>query len=70
MIRIKMRQMPGDVPKRVKIQMMEGRACGHVKWNEGDIPCPACKIFRRVVRARERAVLKGRTQKEIRGCYD
>lgn len=55
--RIKMRQMPGDVPKRFKIQMMEGTV------DESELN--RAKSFRKMVRMKERAVLKRRAMAEI-----
>lgn len=56
-IRIKMHQMPGDVYKGFKIQMMEGSV------DESEMN--RAKSFRKMVRARERAVLRHRTEKEV-----
>jgi len=53
---VKMRQMPGDVPKGEKISMMEGRHPDEAR----------AKAFRRGVRSRTRAVLKERTMAEVR----
>lgn len=55
--RLKMRQLPGDVPKRFKIQMME-RTVDESEQSRA-------KSFREIVRMKERAVLKRRTAREI-----
>ena len=67
--RIKMRQMPGDVSKHTKIAMME---------EKGKKPDPLlthpvhplvgkpAKTFRKMIRSRERAVLRERAKKEIK----
>jgi len=52
---MKHRQMPGDVPKKTKIRMLE-----HPEKE------PArSKSFKKMVKSRERAVLKERAKKEI-----
>jgi len=56
-VRLKMRQMPGDVCKHFKIQMMEGSV------DESEVN--RAKSFRRMVRARERAVLRQREQRIV-----
>ena len=53
--RVKTHQMPGDVPKQVKQAMLEGR---HPDKNRS-------RAFKSALRARERAVLKERTQREV-----
>jgi hypothetical protein len=55
--RLKMRQFPGDVPKRFKIRMMEGTV------DESELN--RAKSFRRMVRMKERAVLRRRATKEV-----
>jgi hypothetical protein len=55
MIPVKTHQMPGDVPKSEKIAMLEGK---HVDRKRG-------RAFRKGLKARERAVLKERTRREI-----
>lgn len=54
--RIKMRRMPGDVSKLEKISMLEGR---HPEKKRS-------KSFKKMVRMKEKAVLKERTLKEVR----
>jgi len=54
--RVKMHQLPGDVHKSEKIAMMEGK---HPEKKRS-------KSFKKMVRAKERAVLKRRTKKEIK----
>lgn len=69
MLKIKMRHMPGDIPLRDKIALMENRpdeALGHVCYNRAN----HAKAFRRMIRGRLRAVLKERTQKEIKDQMD
>jgi len=56
-VRLKMRQMPGDVYKGFKIQMMEGSV------DESEVK--RAKSFRKMVRARERAVLRQREQRIV-----
>jgi hypothetical protein len=56
MIPIKWHHTPGDVPKSIKIRMMEGT---HPHKSRA-------KSFRKMIRARLRAVLRERTQNEIR----
>ncbi len=56
-IRVKMRQMPGDVPKREKIAMLEGRAIELRGW----------KTYRDMIRSRERAAFREQSKREI-GC--
>lgn len=53
--RIKMHQLPGDVWKGEKIAMLEGR---HESRERS-------KSFKRLVRMREKAVLKERTRLEV-----
>lgn len=55
MIPVKTHQMPGDVPKREKIAMMEGR---HPDRRRS-------KALRNAVLSRTRAVLKERARSEI-----
>lgn len=55
MIPIKWHHTPGDISKGVKIAMMEGRHPNRKR----------AKSFRRMVRARLRAVLRERTRVEI-----
>jgi hypothetical protein len=57
--RLKMRDMPGDIPKGDKIRLMEGNPLPGDEWR--------AKGFRKMVRMKERAVLKRRTVKEIAG---
>lgn len=52
--RIKTHQMPGDVSKRTKQAMLEGRHPDKKR----------AKTFKKVVLSRERAVLKRRARKE------
>ena len=54
--RIKTGQLPGDVGKRTKQAMLEGR---HPDKKRS-------KTFKKVLRMKERAVLKERTKKEIK----
>ncbi len=49
---VKFRDMPGDIPKQEKIQMLENR------WDESEKR--RAKSYRKQVRSRERAVLKRR----------
>jgi len=59
--RIKTHQMPGDVSKRVKQAMLEGRHPDRKR----------AKAFKRyLIRARERAVIKGHTRQEILQSYE
>ncbi len=60
-VRIKMHQMPGDYSKGAKIQMME---------NDPEFPAKQSKSFRKMIQARERAVLKERTEQEIEEEFD
>lgn len=53
-LRIKTGQVPGDLSKQQKQAMLEGRA----KRNHA-------KTFKKVVRMKEKAVLKERTRKRI-----
>lgn len=54
-IRVKMHQMPGDVPKREKIAMLEGRRAELRGW----------KTYRDVIRSRERATFREQSKREI-----
>jgi hypothetical protein len=54
-IRVKMRQMPGDISKRAKIAMLEGRERVN-GW----------KTYRNVIRSRERAVFREQSKREIK----
>jgi len=54
--RIKTRQMPGDVSKKTKQAMLEGRHPDKKR----------AKSFKKEILARERAVQKERTVKEIK----
>ena len=67
--RIKMHQMPGDVPKRVKIALLEGRVedatLVYGKGRYHRYTNGQAKTFKKVVRMKERAVLKRRARKEI-----
>lgn len=55
MIPIKMHQMPGDIGKREKISMLEGRCLDRRR----------AKAYRKMIRSRERTVLRERTRNEI-----
>jgi hypothetical protein len=52
-----MGMQPGDVSKQEKAAMLEGRSTR--------VSRSAAKTFKKVVRAKERAVLKERARKEI-----
>jgi len=54
--RIKMHDMPGDIPKQAKIDMLEGR----------DHRINVVKAYKAMLRMRERATLKRRAEQEIR----
>jgi hypothetical protein len=56
-LKLKMRDMPGDIPKSDKIRLMEGRPSPGDEWR--------AKGFRKLVRMKERAVLKRRALREI-----
>jgi hypothetical protein len=56
--RIKMRAMPGDISKGAKIAMLEGR----------DPRKKVSKSFKNLIRMRERATLKQRTEEEIKNA--
>lgn len=58
--RVKMRQMPGDISKGAKIDMLEGK----------DPRKKVSKAFKNEIRVRERAALKRRASKEIRDALD
>lgn len=60
--RIKMHQMPGDLPKRDKIALLERRAPLHDQWR--------VKGYRKMLRSRERAVLKERARKDMADVGD
>lgn len=53
--RVKMHDMPGDVPKREKISMLEGRHKGKRR----------AKSFKKLVRMKEKATLRRRAAREI-----
>lgn len=62
-----MRQMPGDVQKQVKIAMMESSDLWPSRKLAHDgLESSRCKFFRRMIRSRERAVLRERTLQEVR----
>jgi len=58
--RIKMRQMPGDISKGAKIEMLEGK----------DSRKKVSKALRDEIRMRERATLKRRASKEIENALE
>lgn len=80
-IRIKMRDMPGDIPRGEKIQMLE-RPHAELRpafsFRSHTVPYRTqvrrAKSYKRIILMRERAVFKERTQREIaRGlaeCHD
>jgi len=53
--RVKFRMMPGDVPKHIKIAMLENRADPHYGW-----------LWKHKMKPRRRAVEKERALQEIR----
>jgi hypothetical protein len=54
-IRVKTRQMPGDVPKQAKIAMLERKDTR-----------PCAKTYRDMIRSRERAVFREQTKRETK----
>lgn len=56
MIKIKMGHLPGDVSRKTKIDMMEG------KYPDKKVS----KAFKKLVRMKEKALLKERLRKEIK----
>ena len=56
-LKIKMRMMPGDLPKADKIRLLEGNPLPGDEWR--------VKGFKKLVRMKERAVLKRRARKEV-----
>lgn len=53
--RIKMHQMPGDILRRIKIAMLEGKYKDRVR----------SKAFKKLIKMRERATIKRQAQREI-----
>ena len=65
--RIKHHQMPGDISKKYKIAMREGKDVV-LDYGNGIIdirPASRTKAFRKDITKRERAVVKRRAQKEV-----
>lgn len=58
MFKIKMGMKPGDISLSIKIRLMEGNPRPEDEWR--------MKGFRKLVRMKERAVLKRRVRKEIK----
>ena len=57
--RVKMHRMPGDIGKQEMIAMLEGRST--IRTSEQS------KIYKKMVRRKERAVLKERARQTIQG---
>lgn len=58
-IRVKFRQMPGDISKKEKIDMLENRANQYFGW-----------LWKNVMKPRARAVEKERARDEINDIID
>lgn len=69
MIPVKMRQMPGDVPKQTKIAMMEDRLKPDSRGTE-KLAKKRSKAFRRMIKMRERATLRERERQAIREAME
>lgn len=66
--RIKMRQMPGDIRKKYKIELME-KGETTIDYGGGHLhklTRKNGKSFKKTVRMKEKAVLKERARKEIK----
>ena len=61
-IRIRMHQFPGDIRRGLKISFME-KTCDESDMNQA-------KSFRKMMKMREKAVLKERAKKEINRQLD
>ena len=67
-IKLKMHQFPGDIPKSDKINLLEDNPM-HVSLNRLMSVAQhkaAGKSFKKMVRMKERAVLKERTRKDVK----